>query len=975
VIFEFDNCVLDTATQELRRAGEPVHVEPQVLAVLAYLAEHSDRMVTKIELLDEVWGDRFVSESALTSRIKLARKACGDSGREQRILRTVHSRGYRFVATVNACDDREPADRSEHTTAAEPSDSEPSDSVRAEPVAPTRASTTMFGRDPELRILHDAAADVSAGVRRSVFVCGGLGIGKSTLVAEFLEQAEVADDWVLARGQCIRARGGVEPYFCLLDALSSLARTEQALVAETLERVAPSWLSQLPQLLDRDASERLERRLLGSSPSRMLREGAEAFGTLAQRRPLVLVLEDLHWSDDCTLDVIDLLLQRTDPARLLLIGVGRPDTADIRSVIDPAAASGRVTVIELEPLDGVDIDALAADRLGGELPEDLLSIIQRRSGGVPLFAEEIVTSWLRNGQVEVVDATVRAVDDADSLEATIPPTLPPLIERELRTLADEELTVLEACAVAGDTFAAATVAAALDRPTVETEEVLASLARRRGLIGATGAAAWPDGTVSAAYAFTQQLFHEVIYDRIPTSRRNLLHGRAGDALEAGHGARAGELALVLADHFSQAGEPLRASRHLCVAGKLANSRNAPTHAVTILTGALDTLAGLAPSPERDAAELQVRMAIGPALVATRGWFDPSVSDNYERALQLCDKASMSAEAAAARYGLATVSELRGQFERTEALLTPLLMSDTEGHLALEAHELIACSTFHQGAFERSLRTSRAVLESWDEDAYSVLMARIAEHPASSCSSWSSLALWALGRSDESMELAERAVELGDQNRYALSTAVQQRAMLHQLRNEPEACIEWADRCRQVGEDQDYPMRTIQADIYKGWALAAIGRTNEGVALIDEGLTRFRDAGATLNEAYYLGMYADALMHRGDPERALELLDLAVERSTSRTYFYEAELRRLRARCLLGSGNVADARDALDEALTIADRQEAPALELRILVDRLELESAHGDPTRWRDLLATVLQVYDDQRPVPDVDHARRLLAG
>ena len=139
--------------------------------------------------------------------------------------------------------------------------------------------------------------------------------------------------------------------------------------------------------------------------------------------------------------------------------------------------------------------------------------------------------------------------------------------------------------------------------------------------------------------------------------------------------------------------------------------------------------------------------------------------------------------------------------------------------------------------------------------------------------------------------------------------------------------------------------------------------------------RFRDAGATLNEAYYLGMYAEALMHRGEPERALELLDLAVERSTSRTYFYEAELRRLRARCLVAGGNGASARDALDEALSIARRQEAAALELRILVDRYEVESAHGDPTRWRAPLAAVVQVYDDQRPIPDVDHARQLLAG
>ncbi len=166
MIYEFDNCVLNAATQELWRDGEVVHVEPQVLAVLAYLAEHGDRVVTKIELLDEVWGDRFVSESALTSRIKLARKACGDNGRDQRILKTVHSRGYRFVCPVIARDDRA---TTHPATAAGPAPSAPSAPSVAGPETPatTRSSTTVVGRDDELRTLHEAADAAARGVRTS----------------------------------------------------------------------------------------------------------------------------------------------------------------------------------------------------------------------------------------------------------------------------------------------------------------------------------------------------------------------------------------------------------------------------------------------------------------------------------------------------------------------------------------------------------------------------------------------------------------------------------------------------------------------------------------------------------------------------------------------------------------------------------------------------------------------------------------
>jgi DNA-binding winged helix-turn-helix (wHTH) protein/tetratricopeptide (TPR) repeat protein len=956
--FEFDECVLDASRQELWRDGELVRVEPQVLAVLEYLVTHHDRVVTKIELLDEVWGDRFVSESALTSRIKLARRACGDSGSEQRILRTVHSRGYRFVAQVTTTDDA-PA---------------PAASLPVAPVGSTRSSTTVFGRNRELAILHEAVADVATGQRRAVFVCGGVGTGTSTLLAEFLEQSEAVDGWLVARGRCIRTRSGVEPYFCLLDALNHLARSEPEVVASTLELAAPTWLGQMPALVDQDGLERLERRLLGSGTTRMLREGVEAFGTLARDRPLLLLLEDLHWADDCTLDVLDLLVQRTDACRLLLVGTGRPDTARLGSVFDPAAAAGRATILELGPLDRDAIAALTRDRLGGEPPDQLVEIVADRSGGVPLFAEEIVVSWLRNGQIDATDGVIRLLEPVDALEATIPPTLPPLIERELLGLADTERTVLEACAVAGDHLDAAQVAAALDQPIVDTEETLAALARRQGLVGAGGASSWPDGTISASYAFTQRLFRDVIYDQIPASRRALFHRRIATALERGHAGRTNELAVVLAEHFAEAGDTLRSVEYLRAAGELANARSAHAHAESFLTRALDALAQTVPSPERDAAELQVRMTLGPALVAAHGWFDPSVSDNYERALEICGEDDLGPEAAAARYGLATVSELQGRFERTESLLAPLLAPDADGHLALEAHELVACSAFHQGRFTHSLETAATVLDSWDEDAYSVLMARIAEHPASSCSSWSSLDLWALGRSDESLQLAERAVELGERNRYALSTAVQQRAMLHQLRNEPEACIEWAERCRQVGEEQDFPMRTIQADIYKGWAIAATGDPRSGVELIDRGVTRFRDAGATLNEAYYVGMYADALIRAGDPARACELLDLAAERTTSRTYFFEAELRRIRARAAVALDRLDDARHLLDESLAIAREQGATALALRTIADRCELEAQHGDASPWRRQLTELLAVYDGQDTVPDVERARQLAA-
>jgi DNA-binding winged helix-turn-helix (wHTH) protein len=965
--YEFDSCVLDTETQQLWRDGELVHVEPQVLAVLEYLAEHSDRVVAKIELLDEVWGDRFVSESALTSRIKLARRACGDTGRAQRILKTVHSRGYRLVAEVTAGGTRADDGPATNRTAL------PRTTVA--PVVQSRGAGVV-GRDAELARLDEIFAEVAGGGRRAVFVCGGIGSGKSTLVAEFLERQDGLDGWLVARGQCIQTRGAVEPYYCLFDALTRCCRAAPELVQQTLDQVAPSWLAQMPSLVEADMVESLERRLLGSAANRMLREGADALEELARRQPLVLVLEDLQWADDLTLDVLEVLLQRTDPVPLMLVGTARGDDASLSGVA--MAATGRVEQIDLGPLDSAAVAVLVGERLGvAAVPDELVRIICERCDGIPLFAEEMVSAWVRQEQVTATGGHVSLTAPVAELEQTVPRTLPGLIDRELAGLGADDLTLLEACGAAGESFAAATVAAALDRSVADVETALSAISRRQGVVGATGASSWPDGTVSASYAFTHRLYQQVLDGRILASRRAELHERIGRRIEEGYGDRTAEVAAELAAHFAHTADRLRTIEYLREAGDQAAARNAHHHAADFFADALARLDEVEPGVRRDKAELRLRMSLGPTLVADRGWFDDSISANYERALELCGPNDRSSSAAA-RYGLATVSELRGEFERTEALLSPLLDTEHDGSLVVEAHELIACSTFHQGAFDRSLVNATMVLDSLDEDAYSVPMSRIAEHPASSCNSWSSLASWALGHSDVSLEQAERAVLLGERNLYALSTAVQQRAMLHQIRNEPDSCMEWADRCREVGEDQDFPMRVIQADIYKGWALGVSGSAEQGEGLIADGLARFRDAGATLNEAYYLGLYADVELHADQPAHALELIDEALDRMdrSTRSYFYESELHRLRARALLGigDGGLEAAREALDISQAVAERQGSPPLTLRAVTDRLAMEIAGGDPEPWGALIEDLLAVYDAQEPTPDTLKARLLLA-
>jgi DNA-binding winged helix-turn-helix (wHTH) protein len=322
MIYRFGDCELDDQRYQLRRGGVPCHLEPQVFEVLAYLVRHRDRVVPRTELLDQIWGSRFVTDSALASRVKAARRAVGDNGREQGVIRTVHGRGYQFLAPV-----QEPA---------------PEPGAPAPPVA-APAGVAPVGREAELGRLQELYGLTQGGRRQVVFVTGEAGIGKSTLVEAFAAGVERERAGLVARGQCLEQRGAPEPYLPVFDALDRLCRADPGAVA-VLARVAPTWLVQMPALVEPGERDDLERRALGGTQERMLREAAEALESVAAGRPLVLLLEDLHWADPSTVDLLAWLARRPTPARLLVAGpTARPTPWPVapRSAT-PAPTSGCV---------------------------------------------------------------------------------------------------------------------------------------------------------------------------------------------------------------------------------------------------------------------------------------------------------------------------------------------------------------------------------------------------------------------------------------------------------------------------------------------------------------------------------------------------------------------------------------------------------------------------------------------------------
>ena len=292
-------------------------------------------------------------------------------------------------------------------------------------------------------------------------------------------------------------------------------------------------------------------------------------------------------------------------------------------------------------------------------------------------------------------------------------------------------------------------------------------------------------------------------------------------------------------------------------------------------------------------------------------------------------------------------------------------------LLVDSQEILACSLFHQGAFDRSLEQAEAALAGWTTEQVGWRTAAYGENPGVSCHTWAALALWFLGHQDSALERAREAVRLPDSQptlMHARALAFAQAAIISHLRLEPQACLEFAEGAIEAGARGGLTLRLAAGVILRGWARAALGDVEQGVAEIERGIELSRSTGARMDDAYYLGLLADASTRAGRGAEARVALDEALEVvHGSRAFFYEAELHRLRGELLIAAGEHADGEAAVRDALEIARRQGARSLELRAALSLARLG-------REKEPLATVYASFVEGFECGDLHEANALLA-
>jgi DNA-binding winged helix-turn-helix (wHTH) protein/tetratricopeptide (TPR) repeat protein len=584
---------------------ERVRLTPKSFDVLRYLAENPGRLVSHDELLEALWPGVHVQPEVLKSHILSIRTALGDTISSPRFIETQRGRGYRFIGRMRT-----------------------GSSLVGKP-GPAVDLGVFAGRAEPLRSLFALLARAPAGGLQAAFISGEPGFGKTTLVQQFLARASTCADPIVAQGHCVENFAVAEPYYPIFEALGELCKDASTGAVRALEAMAPSWAAQMPAQFSAAQRMALQRQAMPGAPSRMVREACSLLEALATERPLILVLEDLHWADFATIDLISALCRRRSSAKLLLIATYRPEGMKIarhplKQMTHDLALRKFSSEIELTPLSVTAITEILSGGTGGETnPSEFGQLMKRRTGGNPLFMRVALEHLLQRGDVERTPRGWRPLVPLSKLASETPPTLRRAIETELEGMTDTQRRVLEVASVVGDHFDSASAASAAEMDEHLFEAVCDDLpfcAIRPGEL-----LSLPSGGLVRIYAFSHAIYRQVLYERIGQLRRAQLHRAIGERLEEIYPPdQRVEMATRLAQHFALAGDWSRALDYLRSALRIADSRFAWRDALAVLDEA-SALAANLPDATRIPAEIELLERRGAIQAVVH---DPRAQETY-----------------------------------------------------------------------------------------------------------------------------------------------------------------------------------------------------------------------------------------------------------------------------------------------------------------------------------------------------------
>jgi DNA-binding winged helix-turn-helix (wHTH) protein/predicted ATPase len=992
---------LDPQNEQVWEGTRLVPLRPQVFAVLQYLVTHPGRLITTDELLRALWPGIHVHTGLLKSYLYRLRKALREEAATPHFIETVARRGCRFIAPVT----RSPTG--------------PQDSPPILPASPTIHATAgsleispYVGRQDELAHLHQWWHAAVHGHRHFVLVTGEPGIGKTALVETFVRQVEAADDGIaVTHGYCIEHYGSGEAYLPVLDAIGRLCRAPWgSRVVALLRHYAPTWLLQFPAFVAETEMESLVRKSYGTTKERMLREIADALEAMALERPIILVLEDLQWSDTATLDLLAVLARRRDPARLLLIGTYRPVDVilsghPLRAVTQELLSHQYAVTLPLGTLTEADVHQYLAVRFPHHaFPPASGETLYRKTDGNPFFLVTMVNELVIQGVLFPVDETWRLNSQSTALVLNTPDSVRQLLKRQIDQVSATAQDILAAASVVGATFSAAEVAAGVQQALEVVEATCDQLAQRGQILATHGVETFPNGVTAGRYGFVHSLYQNALYEQLPPAGCMRLHQRIGACQETLYAQEVGERAAELALHFTRGQDVERAVHYYELAARTALQRSAYRETIDAATHALDALHTLPDTPARISQELSLQLTMGVALMNTQGFTAPQAEQTYARASALCQACGDTPHLLPALWGLRAFYNVRAELDTAHALAQrslALAKKTRTPALLLEGHLALGMSYFYRGdplAARKHLERSRDLYDPQQHHGQAVLYGQDPGVLSLCHLGW---VLWGLGYPEAARESAAQAVTLATarEHPFSLAYALCFAAAVHRERGEVAQVYQHADTAVTLAGSHGFVHFRAMGLMLRGWALTRQGQSEDGIAQMQEALAVQHAIGARIGRSYYLALLAEGLACIGQHAQGCAAVEdaLSLVRQTGEGY-YEAELYRLRGQLVLTFQPEETHAKALqptarrdkrsdrkqvqhhsqaevyfEKALAIARGLHAKSLELRSAISVSRLWQQRGKHREARVLLAGIYGWFTEGFETKDLQEAKALL--
>jgi TOMM system kinase/cyclase fusion protein len=838
--------------------------------------------------------------------------------------------------------------------------------------------TPLVGREEELEFLRARWEQVKAGRGQVVLLSGEAGIGKSRLVHLVKDQVAHEPSAGVMACQCV-AYAQNSPLYPLIDWLE---REELELMRDDSpqQKLAKleAWLARsgfpLPETVPLFATLLSIPLGEGSTPlpltpaqhkHKTLQAILTALQWCAAQHPLLLVMEDLHWADASTLELLTLLVDRMPMARTLLLLTCRPEFTPPWGVRSHLA---QVTLTRLPQQQTATMIARLTQ--GKALPAEVLRQLVLKTDGVPLFVEELTKMVLESGWLS-------AREERYELTGPLPPlVIPTTLHDSLMARVDRLTTVKEVLqlgATLGQEFPYDVLWAvsSLDEGTLQRELhrlVEAELLYQSGF------------PPQARYRFKHALIQDIAYQQMLRSKRQQSHQRIAQVLEGQFAEATEAQPELLAYHYTEAGLLEHAIPYWQRASRRAMERSANVEAVGHLTKGIALLKQLEDTPARLQQELECQTALGTALMATRGYAAPEVAQTYSRARELCQQVGDVPQLFSALWGVwyfyAVRPDVRKAAEVAQQLFALAQRAHDATHLMV-AHRVLGATLIVQGALAQGLAQLRQGMSLYEPQQHRALALVYGQDIGVVCQQWSAWALWLLGYPDQAWQLMREALQMAQEVSHPLTLAyvMTHGAYFHLFRRDTARARALAESALRLAMEQGFGLFIASAKIMLG-EVAEPGAIAAGIARMREGIAAWRATGAELFLPFHLTQLAAAYGNVGQADVGLTVVAEAlalVERGGE--HIWDADLYRVRGELMLMSGADASAAEAcFHDALAVARRQGAKVYELRAAVSLSRLLKTQGQTEKARMLLLKTYSWFTEGFDTADLQEAKVLLS-